>query len=66
MDIRAYLTGSLTDLAAAIEQSMAYPEGCPAIVEGVTHCESCGFHYSAPRHVVTHRNRCQTPEVHPL
>lgn len=62
--VRQDLVRSLTDLAAAREYAMAYPEPCPAMISGVTHCESCGFHYSVARHVVAWRGLCATPELH--
>ena len=62
--LRATLADSLTALAVAREHVMANPEACPAMILGVTHCESCGFSYGTARHVVAHRNRCATPEFH--
>lgn len=58
------ITTSLTDLANAREYEAVYPSGCKPIISGVTHCESCGFHYSTPVHVATPRNACKTPERH--
>lgn len=61
--IRATIVTSLAPLAAARD---AHIESCAPIIPGVTHCESCGFSYRTPRHVVKHRDRCTTPGLHPL
>ncbi len=58
------ITGSLTDLANAREREASYPSGCKPIIPDLTHCESCGFHYSTPVHVATHRDACKTPAFH--
>lgn len=58
------IAASLTDLANAREREAAYPSGCKPIIPGVTHCESCGFHITSRREVVTHRDACQTPDWH--
>jgi hypothetical protein len=65
--LRTVITDSLLPLALAREAvASGYVDDVPRIVMGVTHCESCGFHYSTPRDVVTWRDRCQTPERHPV
>ena len=62
--IQQLITDPLTDLAAAREHEAAYPSGCKPIIPGVTHCESCGFHYSTPVEVATWRDACKTPAFH--
>lgn len=62
--VEQFIVSSLTDLANARECEAAYPSGCKPIIPGVTHCESCGFHVSTRREVVTHRDACSTPEWH--
>lgn len=58
------ITSNLSNLANAREREASYPSGCEPIVLGVTHCESCGFHYSTPVSVVTWRNLCKSPKFH--
>lgn len=63
-ELKQFITKTLTDLAAAREQEAAYPSGCKPITLGVTHCKSCGFHYSTSVHVATWRDSCKTPAFH--
>ena len=62
--LETIIRDSLADAAAIREREASYPSGCKPITPGVTHCESCGFHVSTRREVVTHRDACQTPEWH--
>ena len=66
-DLAATLVSSLTPLAVAREHNAAYPEGCKPIINGVTHCASCGFHVTTSARIInggTAGVKCTTPEWH--
>lgn len=58
------IINNLTILTNAREHEASYPIGCKPIVPGVTHCKSCGFHYSTSVAVATWRNLCKSPKFH--